>query len=320
MSSDVPSPFNFLWERNYPFEYWENRLEKINRYNEQDRFEALYTATLLSDIYTHVFTAKVRNPELPWFIIKEETYRRQIDDVLEDLYLYGFPMVEQLLEHSGSMVNIETNEDYDIDKLDAISAGILGCPLSIDDETQTVEFHEDPDLHRGICNAILKFAEGMKELLNDFKHGFRVIPVTPDDLGLLRKEIVRFDPKDAEKYVSTTEELENKLFNQWGWDFAFARMNTKSTDYGYDCQLDVYYVDAWACYKFAELMLDALYNLITPQGGRHLEDKLLQTPGLGNTGEFSVLNHELGFAVPIRDDPDTQITKEEFLSEESGSN
>ncbi len=315
MSTEVRSPFRFLWERNYPFEYWQNRLKKINRYNEQDRFEALYTATLLSDIYLHVFAAKVRNPDLPWFIIKEETYRRQIDGVLEDLHLDGFPMVEQLLENPDSMVSIEINEDYDIDELDAISVGILGCPISIDDDSQTVEFHEDPDLHRGICNAILKFAEGMKEVLNDFKHGFRVIPVTPDDLGLLTEEIIRFDPEDSEKYVSRIEELEAKLSNQRGWDFAFARMNTTSTNYGYDCQLDVYYVNAWACYKFAELMLDALYNLITPQGGKHLLDKLLQTPGLGDIGELSVLDHEFGLALPIRDNPDTQITREEFLSE-----
>ena len=65
MSSEIISPFQFLWQYNYPFTYWYNRLEKINPYNEHDKLEALYCLLQLTDIYSHIFAANVRNPELP---------------------------------------------------------------------------------------------------------------------------------------------------------------------------------------------------------------------------------------------------------------
>jgi len=75
MSSEQGSPFKFLWQFRYPFAYWDNRLEKINPYNEQDRLEALYSLVQLTDIYAHIFAAYVRNPEQPWFFVKENTFR-----------------------------------------------------------------------------------------------------------------------------------------------------------------------------------------------------------------------------------------------------
>ncbi|RQG98308.1 hypothetical protein [Natrarchaeobius oligotrophus] len=314
MSSEIQSPFKFLWEYNYPFKYWQNRVQKINPFNEQDRFEALYTAVLLSDIYTHVFAAKVRNPDLPWFVVKEETYRNNINSVLENLESDGFPLVENMLEHEDTMASIMTNEEYTIDELEALSIGLLGCPASIDDETQSVEFHEDPWLHRGVCNAILNYADGTKNLLNDFKHGFRVIPVTPDDLRLLTKEIMMFDSDGDKEYTRRTQELDKKLTDEGEWNFAFARMQTTKEDYGYDCQLDIYHVDAWACYKFSEVVLTALYNLIRPDGGKYLWEKVERTPGLGGEDGFSAIDHVMGFGLPLRDDPDTVLTKEEFQS------
>ena len=304
MSSEVISPFQFLWQYNYPFTYWYNRLEKINPDNEHDKLEALYCLTQLTDIYSHIFAANVRNPELPWFFLKEKTYRGDIDGVLDELRIDGVAMVGSLSEGPEGLVSIETKEEYDVDELDAIAAGFLGCPAEIDEETKSVEFEESPELHRGACNAILDFAEKNTELLNDFKHGFRVVPLTPEDLETLTESIIAFSEEDREEFDAVLEVMEEELSeDQWG--FCFARMAAEERDYGYECRLDVYHVDAWSCYKFAELTLNALFNLVRPGPGLFLEETLKEIPELALEGEVSLMDHVLGFSTSLREDPDT---------------
>lgn len=267
----------------------------------------------LTDVYSHIFAANVRNPELPWFFLKEKTYRGDIDDVLDELRSDGVAMVGSLSEGPKGLVSIETKEEYDVAELDAIAAGLLGCPATIDEETNSVEFDESPELHRGTCNAILDFAENNTALLNDFKHGFRVIPLTPEDLETLTESIIVFSEEDTEKFEAVLEAMEKELAeDQWG--FYFARMDAEKRDYGYECRLDVYHVDAWSCYKFAELTLDALYNLVRPGPGLFLEDSIKEIPELALEGETSLIDHVFGFATPLREDPDTVISEEEFES------
>lgn len=313
MSSETVSPFKFLWQYRYPFAYWDNRLEKINPHNEQNRLEALYSLVQLTDVYSHIFAAYVQNPELPWFFVKQHAFKGDIDSVLDKLRTEGMATVGTLSENPDGLASIETDEEYDLEELDAIAGALLGCPATIDHETKSVEFDEPPELHRGVCNAILDFAENHTALLNDFKHGFRILPVSSDDIAHVIGSSMLLDEEDEDAFEKTLDELEKELeSNEWG--FCFAQMHTESADYGYDIQLDFYQVDAWTCYKFAELTLDALYNLISPEGGIPLEESLAEIPDLVLEGEASFMTHVFGVSTPLRDDPDTVISEEEFRS------
>lgn len=314
MPSEPVSPFKTLWQRNYPFSYWYNRLEKINPYNEYDRMEALYSLVQLTDIYAHIFAAYAQNPELPWFFVKENTFRRDIDNVLEQLSSEGMATVGALSDDPEGLTTIEARDEYELHDLDAIAGALLGCPFTFDEESDSVNFDESPDIHRGVCNAILDFAANNTALLNDFKHGFRVLPVTPEDIDMVLESTTRMDEADEDAIEERLEELGETLAED-SWGFCFARMSTESTEYGHKVHLDIFHVDAWSCLKFAELTLDALYNLITVHGGVHLEDSLMEIPELVVEGESTIIEHIFGIATPLRSDPDVVVTEEEFSSE-----
>jgi hypothetical protein len=311
MSQQQASPFKLLWENRYPFQYWQNRLEKINPYNDYDKLEALWSLVQLSDIYAHVFAAYARNPEMPWFFIKENTFRGDIDDVLDALRTEGIATVGGLSENPNGLASVETSDEYDLSEMDAIAGAFLGCPHTIDTETKRVEFDEEPDLHRGVCNAILKFADDHTPLLNDFKHGFRVLPVTPDDVERVIRESAVVSEEDEEQFELILGQLREAL-EEDSWGFCFVRMHTEAADYGRDVHLDLYQVDAWPCYKFAELTLYALNNLISQHDQIGLEEKLGEVPIPVLEGEESIMNHVFGFVTPVRDDPDRILSEDEF--------
>lgn len=125
--------------------------------------------------------------------------------------------------------------------------------------------------------------------------------------------MAKMDDEDEIAVDEIFEELQETLAED-AWAFCFARMNTESTDYGHKIQLDVYHVDAWSCMKFAELTLDALYNLITPQTGVQLEDSLKEIPELVLEGETTIMEHVFGVATPLRTNPEVMVTEEEFNS------
>lgn len=313
VSSSQESPFKVLWQSRYPFEYWSNRLEKINPYNQADRLEALYSLVQISDIYLHIFVAYAQNPDMPWFFLKENTRRWHIDDVLGQLRTDGMITVGGLVDDGEGTVTVDTRDGFDLHEMDAVAAGILGCPYTVDEETKSVDFEESPDLHRGVANAILNFSDDNRALLNDFKHGFRVLPVTPDDIESMLQSSFRLDQEDQEEFEAKLEELREQ-HERDAWAFSFVRIHADETDYGYDFQLDLYHVDAWTCYKFAELTLDALYNLIRPGPGEKLEDSLSEVPIEMLEGNDSFIDHIFGFGLPIRDDPETVVPREEFRS------
>jgi hypothetical protein len=195
--------------------------------------------------------------------------------------------------------------------MDAVAAGLLGCPYDVDEESKSVNFRESPDLHRGVANAILNFADENRALLNDFKHGFRVLPVTPEDIESILQSSFRLSEEDKREFETKLEALRDQ-HKQDTWAFSFVRIHADEKDYGYDLQLDLYHVDAWTCYTFAELTLDALYNLISPGHGGQLEESLLEVPIEMLEGNDSFIDHIFGFGLPIRDDPDTVVPHDEF--------
>lgn len=198
--------------------------------------------------------------------------------------------------------------------MDVIAAGVLGCPYHVDEDSMSVNFDESPDLHRGIANAILNFADDNRPLLNDFKHGFRVLPVTPTEIEAWLQSAVVLDKSDYKEYERKLQTLREQ-HERDGWAFSFVRIHADDDpDYGYDFQLDLYHVDAWTCYKFAELTLDALYNLICPSSGKSLEESLVNMPVDVIEEKESFIDHIFGFTTPIREDPDTEVSHDEFLS------
>lgn len=313
MVDQPESPLKLLWQSQYPFEYWSNRLEKINPYNQADRLEALYSIVQLSDVYLHIFVAYAQNPHMPWFILKEKTRKWHIDDVLGELQTDELITVGNLIEETDHTIKVEPLDEFDLSDMDSVAAGVLGCPYEVDEDTMSVTFDESPDLHRAIANAILNFAEEHRPLLNDFKHGFRVLPVTPDELEAWFQSSVMLDETDYEEYKQDIQNLREKHNND-EWGFSFVRIEPDDDpEYGYDFQMDLYHVDAWTCYKFAELTLDALYNLIHSGSGRSLEESVLNMPTEVIEENESFMDHVFGFVTPIADDPDAEIPYEEFF-------
>jgi hypothetical protein len=211
--------------------------------------------------------------------------------------------VGSISKEPEGLASFKVQDEYDVDDMEAVAGALLGCPATIDHEEKTIEFNESPELHRGVSNAILDFAENNTALLNDFKHGFRVLPTTPDNLEFLIDSSAILSEDDMDSLKAKLSDLRDRLQDD-DWGFCFARMDTDSTDHGHEVELDVYYVDARSCYKFAELTLDALQNLITP-GGIYLEDTLAEIPALVLDGEVSVIDHVFGLSTPLQEEPET---------------
>lgn len=84
-SEPLDSPLQELWESNYPIEYWDNRIHKLNPYNTEDGMEALFALLQLVDTYVHILSAKLRDPYYLWYTLKEDTYKPDIDETLDVL-------------------------------------------------------------------------------------------------------------------------------------------------------------------------------------------------------------------------------------------
>jgi len=89
---------------------------------------------------------------------------------------------------------------------------------------------------------------------------------------------------------------------------------TPRTEYGKEIQVDIYHVDAMACYKFAELILDALYNFVSVRRKTSLEVPIGELPIPVIEREEPILNHVFGFATPLLTEQDAEISKEDFMS------
>lgn len=276
---DLQSPLLPLWLREYPFTYWDNRIEKINRYNPEDRLEALRTALELSDLYTHLFVTRVQNPDQPWFFVKENVSGWNIGDTLkkltEETDQGDTIFVEKLLESHDDLISYEATEeteDWDVSLDDWLAADLLGCPVNFNDEEKELEFIESPDLHLGGANAILNFHQENRELLNDFKHGFRVLPFDISTLEFLIDQELLPDTEEAD-YLR-----ERLLEESQQWKFTFVRMVTEEAPeeawYDYEVTLNLHSANISACLSFCHLTLKQLHNLFGRGGDQFIEEDL----------------------------------------------
>lgn len=285
---DLENPLADLWRRNFAFGYWDNRIKKLNPYNYYDGIDSLYILAQLSDLYAHLFAVNARNPEQPWMMVKEDTYTRNITGVLNELTVQAdddeMISVGQLAEEPEGLIGFKQV----IDKIDAtdremIAREFLGCSAVYDEETGELDFAEDPELHIAAANASLNFWRGFKPLLNDLKHGFRVLPVTVSDIEWLWDGGL-FGQLDTE-VEDLIRDMEAAQEDQWG--FFFLRLHTESLgDRNYDAELNLYYVNCDVCKHMSEVILNLVYNLIMGrEGGQTLAEPMSKTIDESNSAD-----------------------------------
>jgi len=266
---DLMNPLADIWRRNFAFGYWDNRIEKQNPYNRYDRIDSLYILAQLSDLYAHLFAVNARNPEQPWVMVKEDTYTGDITDVLDELTVQTgdeeMVSVSQIAEEPDGLIGFEQAVD-EIDATDTemVAREFLGCPAVFDEEDGELEFEEDPEIHIAAANASLNFWRGFRPLLNDLKHGFRILPVNVSDIEWLWNQGL-FGKLDSE-VEDLISDMESSAEGHQG--FFFLRLNTESLgDRRYDAELNLYRVNSEVCKHLSEVFLSLIYNLVMGREG-----------------------------------------------------
>ncbi|ELZ06203.1 hypothetical protein C482_00235 [Natrialba chahannaoensis JCM 10990] len=313
MSQYQRSPYNTLWQYHFPFEYWYNRLEKINPHNDADRLEALYSLVKLTEIYSRAFSAAVQNPNHPWYYLDEHVHLGDVDDTFDILWTNGNTAIGRVPQNSDDTTTVDAEDDLSLDKADAITASLLGVPYQIDD-TGKVELQESPALHRDICQIILNAFKEQSFLHQSFNQGFCVLPVSPDTVEVTIESFGLLNDENRAQFQSQIDTLKER-YNEDQWPMTFAQLGKQATDQGEVSQLRIYQVDVWICYKFAEVVLDALFNLISPGPGIRLQGSLSDVPveNLEKEANFTELIFEV--ETPIQGQLTRIVTEETFQTQ-----
>lgn len=270
----ITNPLHRLWLQQYPFSYWDNRLEKINPYNPEDRLEALFVLLQLTDLYTHIFSVKVRNPDQPWFLVKEKTMSYDIRDTLDKLTEardFGeYIFTEKLSEEPEGLIEFDrVLEGWEVTKEDWIAIDLLGCPVEFDTKAEDVVYHEAPESHYIGANAILNFWDENRPLLNDFKHGFRVLPFNAGAL----QTMLDYGLEESEEVEEVFDKLRSAGRDEW--EQYFVRLSTEESNsedwYDYLVSVHLHRANIDACHEFSRLTFRQLHNLFGKGGDYHIE-------------------------------------------------
>lgn len=279
-NEEIRNAAAFLWRENYPFNYWINRIDKINQFNPEDRLEALVILFQLVDLYVHVLTAKLVDPYFQWYILKEELkparkihntlrpLREQItedllaDDESDDLIGEKWYFLEKVVEEIDKFEAIEVPEEVEDEgvELEWIALDLLGCPHELDEETSMQIPLEDPNDYIGYCNGLLNFWKRNLDVWNDIKHGFRVLPLNWDTLDKIDRQARSLGIET--ELDKLKEEYQDKNKN---WSLQFYRMDTSGSNTAYDVDIHVYEADIRECIKFARIAYAGLYNLFNKE-------------------------------------------------------
>lgn len=291
----IPTPMRTLWEENYPFDYWQNRIFKINPYNPQDKMEALFTLLQLSDTYATILAAKLRNPYAPWYVVTEELKpTREIHQTLEKLQVTEgdrtYIELMKLEEEPAALVNFEIKEEWaeSLTTLDLLAADLLGCPAKIDEEGKDIEFIDRPEKYVAACNAVVNFWKDHTQLLNDLKHGFRLLPFDRDtfedmiEMGLLHSSD---DSVDIEAKLDEYQRTKDEYLYFWRLEvdeLADPDEFDTTEDVEIGMRLVVYRTDATQCKELADITLRLLHNLFGRGGENRVVDSIQSLVGEGN--------------------------------------
>lgn len=312
---DVENPAKLLWLRQYPFRYWDNRIKKVNRYNPEDKLEALVLLFRLTDLYTHLFVAQAQNPDQPWFIVKEKAMPWDISDTLdkfseqtehgEKIFVENLQSdIEEVISYS------ETEPEWDVSKKDWIALDFLGCPAEFDEQEKQVEFLESPDLHYAGANAILNFWRENKPILNDIKHGFRLLPFRAESIDFLLQNDYLEKSEDVNELKGEILEFEERE----EWALSFLRMDAQeageSDPYDYEVSLHLHKIHIDLAVSLSKLALNQLHNLFGRWGVRPIAEEIgyLISRSTSDDGEavVNVIEHLGNFPVVYK--PGTSST------------
>lgn len=292
-----------LWREHYPFLYWANRINKINPLNPHDDLEAVFTLLQLADTYVTNLVAILMNPNEPWYFVKERAYEHQINETLNQFKLDGDERID-LRNYDNDLDSITAftpregwevrtpNETRDVTPLDVFTWALLGCPAAQDMEENQLVFHEDPDQYTEVCNGVINIRQNWKTLLNDLKHGFRLLPFEWDALENLEPVYVSSDSGfDLDEKKEEYEATKGEYVYFWRLE-GKAGQEVEQTDgvasAGFG--LYVYRIRFEVCTGLSRVINLLLHNLITPDPVPIIENigPLLDESGQINTFEVFI--------------------------------
>lgn len=228
-------------------------------------------------------------------MIKERTYsdhirttleKLEVEDELRDGDYDTTIVVERLFDEPEGLVGFKAREDWPVEPRDWWAADFLGCPAEPDPETQSIEFFENPDLHFGAVNSVLNFWRENVQLLNDFKHGFRVLPCTAEVLRFLTEQNrIDYD----ESFDQLLDELEESESNG-SWELHFMRLSTNENHHHYEIDLNIHRADIEKCRTFAKMTLYLLHNLFGRGGEMYIGDFLQSLARGADEGVITVID------------------------------
>lgn len=271
-----------LWRDYYPILYWANRINKINPLNPHDKLEAVSTLLQIADAYVTIFVASIKNPNEPWYFVKERAYENDIGDVLDEFRSVDGERVD-LRNYDGDLENITklgpregwevstSDGSWEARPMDLFAWILLGCPGEQDFDEKQLVFQENPEQYIEVCNGVINFRQNWKHLLNDLKHGFRLLPFEWDAMEELQTIAVDNAPGfDLEEKKQEYEETNGDYVYFWrlvgkeGQELEQA----EGIPEGYEAHgfgLYVYRIDLDVCRGLARAMTLLLNNLITPE-------------------------------------------------------
>lgn len=281
----VPSPLRTLWEENYPFDYWHNRILKINPYNPQDKLEALFVLLQLSDTYATVLAAKLINPFEPWYMIVERLKPTiVIHQTLEQLEVETdrgtYIDLSRLEVEPDDLIGYDIQEEWEEEasSFDLLAADLLGCPASIDEQQKSIEFMEPPEQYVAACNGVVNFWKDHTDLLNDLKHGFRLLPFDTgtveslQEIGLLQSSDI-----DIEKRIQEYQETKDEYLYFWRLEvdeLADPEELGDEEEVEIGMRVVVYRANVSLCKEMASVTLRLLHNLFGRGGEYEVVDSV----------------------------------------------
>lgn len=288
-SVGIPNPIDHIWRKNYPTEYWDNRIRKLSPYNSADRLEAMLILFQLVDLYVHLLTAKIKNPEFQWWALKEEldpTYKiintiRELEGELDeekspDLEGDEWLFLQTLIEHPERFEGISIPPQFEglESRLAWLSAEFLGAPVILDEIGP--EPIEDPEMYVDCSNAILNFWNQNRKILNEFKHGFRIIPFDWETLEEIEREGMTLDREGTSSIEDLKEEYGGE---EEDWMIQFMRMVKTDPDDPYSVEISVFKTYLEECEAFSRLTLRLLENLLKGKKRWKIEELFKEITG-----------------------------------------
>jgi hypothetical protein len=258
----------------YPFDYWENRIQKLTPGNPHDALDALFLHSHLADVYVTALTARMKRPNFAWYVIKDELPTREIYSTLESLEetLDGETryFVEKLLEKPEGFVSVDLPDGWaeNVDYETAFANQFLGCPAEFNSSEQAIEPIYEPDGYMALCNLVLNYWDQTTDYLNDFKHGFRIIPFSWERLEWLYEE----DLVAADVDLKTVQDGYTEPESDWTFDF-WRMASASDSEPGTPVHVEIHTADIERCVAFSKLTLKLLFNLFDQERKKLFEEE-----------------------------------------------